>query len=252
MSRQDYDQPELRIPDDPDANLAAMRRRLRTVRWLAWALLLLSPPLLVSTCFLGAILPGKLGMVVSLGGMLLGIVGFAVALLLVHKTWQRHQEVQLMEQTARERTVDSFHRQAIYRQRAFRHLACGGESLLSGTPYYDLCDALDFITPRISCASCGRGLDLSQACWVDTGESLADYRQRLRSQASWLTWAWRLVLLPLLGGGIALGLLFGLSGRRTVELKEALIAAGFGIFWVMALSRIATRLGWRQRAWARQ
>ena len=216
-------------------------------------LALLAPVVLFGTCGVAIQMPGRadsndLGMVIGLTGIVFGVSCVGGAFLLFQKTMRHSEELRRMEATGQERSVAAFHRQSIYRTRTMRHLACGGETELSGFSYYEVCDPFTFQTPTVRCGCCGQKVDLRECWWADTGETLDQYRQRLRATASWWTWVWRLGLIPLLGVGAGL-LLLRQIGRKP-DLVEAGLLVGLGFAFVTGGSGIATRLGWRQRRWA--
>lgn len=243
------------IPSNPDENVEAMQQRVRRSKAWAWVLLLFSPLLMLGSCFLmvgltGVIGNGNLEMGIGAAGVVVGAVCAGASLLLFHTARRNREILELMEATERERSLPAFQRQNYYLARLVCHAPCDGCAELSGAGYYELCDPFEIVSTKIVCQHCQRPIQLDNTHWQDSGESLADYRQRLRHSASWYVWAWRLALLPLLGCGVGLGLYLWTVSDREVQVKDALVAGGFGLFWIMVFSKITTKIGWRQKRWA--
>jgi hypothetical protein len=70
-------------------------------------------------------------------------------------------------------------------QRTYVHLTCGRSTTVDGDDFRGLCDAVGGLLPTTTfCASCNRQDRLDRFAWVDTSETLADYRRRVRSTLS--------------------------------------------------------------------
>lgn len=93
--------------------------------------------------------------------------------------------------------------------RTYIHQKCGKVTRVTGGDFAGLCNPYEPCTGTI-CAACGGPDSVGSFSWEDTGESVADYRKRLRGEAplSYRLWAW--VIGPLIGAGIggAAGALF--------------------------------------------
>jgi hypothetical protein len=91
--------------------------------------------------------------------------------------------------------------------RVYVHTRCGGQTEVSGGDYTHICDPFWPCTGTY-CCQCAGFAPLSEVKWVDTGESVAKYRSRLRAETPGLVKAWRYGLGFLAGG--AVGCLCGL------------------------------------------
>ena len=70
-------------------------------------------------------------------------------------------------------------------QRAYVHLACGGQTVVDGSDFRGLCDPLGGLLPTTTyCVHCARQDALDRFAWADTNETLADYRRRVRGSLS--------------------------------------------------------------------
>ena len=78
--------------------------------------------------------------------------------------------------------------------RSYEHADCGQETLVSGEDYVLLECPFRPIESTL-CAGCGHLVPLSSIAWSDTGENVADYRQRIYNSVSF----WRRMYLMLLG-----------------------------------------------------
>ena len=243
--------------ESPDSNVEAMQRRAQKKRLWAWILVFLAPLVMLASCILSASLPmgsgaGNVGLWVGVMGVPVAGGGCVVlAAMLFIKARRDRDILEMMVATGRERSAEAFQRLNLFNSRILVHSHCGTQIPVSGPLYYCLCDPFDLWTRRFQCGNCGRVVDLDGIHWLDTGETLANYR-RLRSGASAFTWFSRLAFPALLGGGMALGLMLWLAKPETprawVETGTAVL---FGIFWFMSMSRIVTLFGWRQKRWAR-
>ncbi len=62
--------------------------------------------------------------------------------------------------------------------REYVHAGCGGRTTISGGDFLRLVNPRDQAT-KTFCAACGQLATFDQFSWIDTGENLAAYRQRL-------------------------------------------------------------------------
>ena len=60
-----------------------------------------------------------------------------------------------------------------YRSRAYRHTACGEETLVEGRSFGIVSNPMSDME-RTRCANCGAMFPIAEFEWVDTGESLSD------------------------------------------------------------------------------
>lgn len=78
--------------------------------------------------------------------------------------------------------------------RSFEHAECGHETLVSGEDYVLLECPFKAIDSTM-CVGCGHLVPLSTIAWCDTGENVAQYRQRVYDSVAF----WRRMYLMLLG-----------------------------------------------------
>ncbi len=101
-------------------------------------------------------------------------------------------------------------------QREYRHIPCRGQTLVSGKEFANLADPFTGVTSTF-CAACGTLDDVAEFEWVDTGEIVRSYRNRLRRAAPpslkiWAILRIAIIVLFSLGGlmggpvGVVLGL----------------------------------------------
>ena len=63
-------------------------------------------------------------------------------------------------------------------QRAYEHVKCGQQTVVSEDDFKGLCDPLDLAT-HTYCVSCGDMFGIEEYVWADTEERLDKYRERL-------------------------------------------------------------------------
>src|SRR5262249_32255300 len=75
-------------------------------------------------------------------------------------------------------------------RRLYSHPRGGGGTLVSGGDYDHICDPYWTCTATY-CCGCGGFVPLTEVTWANTGETVAEYRARLRRLTpGWLA-AWR-------------------------------------------------------------
>ena len=108
------------------------------------------------------------------------------------------------------------------RGRVYVHLRCGQPTVITKGDYIGICNP--FAGGRGTyCAPCGRPDSLDQFVWADTGETIQDYRQRLREHAPAI---YRWIAFPnsLIFGAFAGAALMAFSPNN----KNALVLVPFG------------------------
>jgi hypothetical protein len=70
--------------------------------------------------------------------------------------------------------------------RVYRHRECGGETTIAGVGYSYVSHPFVVGRKRSFCAGCQKYIPYSQLEWVDTGETISAYHQRMREQAPML------------------------------------------------------------------
>ena len=112
--------------------------------------------------------------------------------------------------------------------RAYVHRECRKTTVVDGEEYEGLCHPYFGLFPTTRCVHCHKQGPLRDFAWADTGESIADYRRRVRAA---VPAHWRvihpltkllIVVLPVLG------LLAGraIADQRTVLLPAAGVVVG--------------------------
>jgi hypothetical protein len=84
--------------------------------------------------------------------------------------------------------------------RVYLHTRCGGQTRVSGGDYTHICDPFWPCTSTY-CCECAGFAPLTEVRWADTGETVADYRSRLRRETPGLIQTWRYGV-GLLAGGV--------------------------------------------------
>jgi hypothetical protein len=67
------------------------------------------------------------------------------------------------------------------KSRTYVHSTCRRQTVVDGWAFEAICDPARTVTDTI-CATCGTGEPIEEFAWVDTGESIYDYRARLRAR----------------------------------------------------------------------
>jgi hypothetical protein len=67
--------------------------------------------------------------------------------------------------------------QAVPESRAYRHLTCGSETLVSGQSFEVVSNPMSSME-RTQCSACGAMFPISDFQWSDTGERISDYYAR--------------------------------------------------------------------------
>jgi hypothetical protein len=98
--------------------------------------------------------------------------------------------------------------------RVYVHTRCGGQTQVSGGDFTHICDPF-WPSTGTYCCTCNDYAPLSEVRWADTGESVTEYRTRLRTATPGLLKAWRFGVGFLAGGtvGAAVGLLVWLIAQ---------------------------------------
>ena len=114
-------------------------------------------------------------------------------------------------------------------QRAYRHLACGTPTVVSGKEFVRLADPYITVTATLVCANCQRTDTLASFEWVDTGEDLLAYRNRVRNKAPAILKIWSgvqavvLIFFDVLGVAIGAATGGGLTETPTGSVIGALV-----------------------------
>lgn len=89
--------------------------------------------------------------------------------------------------------------------RTYRHKSCGHSTEVSGFDFVRLANPYFFVMGSTVCCQCGP-VSLSEVSWSDTGETVADYRRRLRSRRIWVWLLWPILIAIGAWGGITFGM----------------------------------------------
>lgn len=109
---------------------------------------------------------------------------------------------------------DEFEHDVNWKGRVNVHLPCGGLTGVDGMDYVHVCDPFWYCRATY-CSQCSDHFPMDEFRWMDTGEKLLDYRNRLRAQTPLVLQMWRYSLGFLMGGcfGAAGGMIAGLIGQ---------------------------------------
>jgi hypothetical protein len=109
--------------------------------------------------------------------------------------------------------------------RVYVHRRCGGHTKVSGGDYTHICDPFWPCTSTY-CCQCSGFAPLSEVRWADTGETVAAYRRRVRSETPAMIQVWRYGV-GLVPGGLA-GAILGLLVALLTDAPNKSLA-GFAI-----------------------
>lgn len=109
--------------------------------------------------------------------------------------------------------------------RPYRHVACGGVTMAEGKTFQIICDPLMPLV-QIDCDQCEAEIKLKDLAWADTGETLSDYRRRLRETLPGFVRAWAM------GMGFAIG---GIIGAIVVVILQNIYGTGKAGPWVFPI-----------------
>jgi hypothetical protein len=136
--------------------------------------------------------------------------------------------------------------------RVYRHLTCGQETTVTGSPFGVITDPLASMW-RTWCGNCNGLFPLDQYVWSDTGEKITDYWARHGARATQLE-RWlcsKTALVVLISTGLVAGLISGYFGFRRDALGTMILMMAFfgfvGVFAAAALfiSVIRKFIVWR-------
>lgn len=124
-------------------------------------------------------------------------------------------------------------------QRTYAHISCHGLTVIGGSDFVRLANPFSVVKATF-CAKCSQMDALAAFVWVDTGEDLRTYRNRVRKAAPAALKIWEIIhitILVLFGfGGVVLGALTGFG--RLAVLCGALLGAGLGAVILWPIGRL--------------
>jgi ABC-type glycerol-3-phosphate transport system permease component len=136
--------------------------------------------------------------------------------------------------------------------RVYRHITCGGETTISGSPFEVITNPLAAMS-RTWCSDCNAYFPPDQYVWADTDEKITDYWARHGSRATslehWLCSKTMLVVMVVIG--LVAGLILGYALFRQKTPGVLIFMTGFmglmGVFAAAALfiSVITKFIVWR-------
>jgi hypothetical protein len=136
--------------------------------------------------------------------------------------------------------------------RAYVHAACGSATVVSGNDYTRLVDPYSAVQMTF-CVRCSNFALLTDVAWRDTGETIADYRRRMREETPTAIKLWRFLLGPALGAlagaavGFVLTLMFGVAAKAWAGgLVGGLLGAGVAFGLMPALIRAIAHFDYRR------
>ena len=133
------------------------------------------------------------------------------------------------EEKEDEEDLEPWPRQSIRRidRRVYVHDECDGETIISGKDFERLANPFQFVS-QAYCAACEKYTGLGRFYWANTGESIRDYRQRLRRLAPVSLKVCCYVVAPLVLAvvvAIAAGITYVVADERETE------SAGGDPYW---------------------
>ena len=78
-------------------------------------------------------------------------------------------------------------------ERTYIHSGCGQATTISGFDFHRVANPFFMVMGSTVCVQCGP-IPLSEVRWEDTGETLADYRRRIRRRIIWVWAFWPLMM----------------------------------------------------------
>ena len=114
--------------------------------------------------------------------------------------------------------------------RVYRHLTCGGETTITGSPFGVITDPLASMW-RTWCGNCNGFFPMDQYVWSDTGEKITDYWARHGARATrverWL--CSKTAMLLLISAGLGAGLTAGYFFSRQKSTGVMILVTAFEI-----------------------
>jgi hypothetical protein len=142
--------------------------------------------------------------------------------------------------------------QQVPESRAYRHLACGGATTVTGSPFEVITNPLASMH-RTWCSDCNRYFPMDEYAWLDTGEKITDYWARHSARATRLErfLCSKTAMVLLVSAGLIAGMILGYFMFRQNQLAVKILMipfmGGLGVFAAAALfiSVITKFILWR-------
>jgi hypothetical protein len=65
-------------------------------------------------------------------------------------------------------------------RRVYQHTVCNGQTFVTGYAFERMANPFEFARGGTICCRCNKAVPLQEVFWIDTGESILDYKRRLR------------------------------------------------------------------------
>jgi hypothetical protein len=124
-------------------------------------------------------------------------------------------------------------------QRTYAHLRCRGLTVIGGSDFVRLADPFSSVKATF-CTRCAQMDALAAFAWVDTGEDLRSYRNRVRKAAPAALKIWEIIYITILVlfafGGIVLGATTGFG--RLAVVGGAMLGGGVAAVILWPIGRL--------------
>ena len=123
--------------------------------------------------------------------------------------------------------------------RAYVHRACGSVTVVDGEDFQGLCHPYLGLVPTTRCVHCNKQGPLRDFTWADTGESISDYRKRLRAAAPA---HWR-VIHPLTKLLVLVLPVLGFLAGRAIATERTVLLPAIGVVVGLVVGAMAFGIG---------
>jgi hypothetical protein len=121
-----------------------------------------------------------------------------------------------------------------------KHRGCGRPTIIRGVLFRATANPFAMDSGTTMCAGCGREVRYQDVVWQDTGETLADFRRRLRREAPLMVKVTAFLVGPLLFALLGWGVYRYFRPGEFLGLPVAIIG-GIGI-WGVSFMQVTPRL----------
>ena len=123
--------------------------------------------------------------------------------------------------------------------RAYVHRVCGRMTVVDGEDFEGLCHPYFGLFPTTRCVHCNKQGPLRDFVWPDTGESIADYRKRIRAA---VPAHWRLIH-PLTKLLILVLPMLGFMAGRAIATERTVLLPAVGVVVGLVVGAMSFAIG---------